>query len=109
MNWTRLSCHDFDDNHVRLQLFALAYNLGNFLRRFTLPKPIRKWSMRTLLTKLIKIGAKIVKHGRYWVFQMAEVAMSKVNFSSILHSALQWSADALQSSCRLTQGRRSCF
>ena len=33
VEWTKLSCHDFVDNHVRLQLFALAYNLGNFLRR----------------------------------------------------------------------------
>ena len=27
LTWTRLSCHDFRDNEVRLQLFALAYNL----------------------------------------------------------------------------------
>jgi len=33
LKWTRLSCHDFDDNQVRLQLFAIAYNIGNFLRR----------------------------------------------------------------------------
>jgi len=33
VKWTKLSCHDFVDNQVRLQLFALAYNLGNFLRR----------------------------------------------------------------------------
>ena len=40
LNWTRLSCHDFLDNQVRLQLFALAYNLGNFLRRLVLPKSV---------------------------------------------------------------------
>ena len=28
VKWTRLSCHDFADNQVRLQLFALAYNLA---------------------------------------------------------------------------------
>ncbi len=38
LNWTRLSCHDFVDNQVRLQLFALAYNFGNFLRRLALPE-----------------------------------------------------------------------
>jgi len=32
VKWTRLSCHDFVDNQVRLQIFALAYNLGNFFR-----------------------------------------------------------------------------
>jgi len=43
LNWTRLSCHDFTDNQVRLQLFALAYNLGSFLRRLALPKTVRDW------------------------------------------------------------------
>ena len=65
VNWTRLSCRDFTDNQVRLQLFALAYNLGNFLRQLALPKPIRHWSMTTLREKLIKIGAKVVSHARY--------------------------------------------
>ena len=41
LKWTRLSCHDFVDNQVRLQLFALAYNIGNFLRRLALPKSIK--------------------------------------------------------------------
>jgi hypothetical protein len=38
LNWTCLSCHDFTDNQVQLQLFALSYNLSNFLRRLALPK-----------------------------------------------------------------------
>ena len=41
IKWTKLSCHDFVDNQVRLQLFALAYNLGNFLRRLALPRPMK--------------------------------------------------------------------
>ena len=61
LNWTRLWRHDFVDNQVRLQLFALAYNLGNFLRRLALPKTVMQWSLRTLRVKLIKIGAKVVK------------------------------------------------
>ena len=77
VKWTRLSCHDFADNAVRLQLFALAYNFGNFLRQLALPKPIRHWSMTTLREKLIKIGAKVVRHARYTIFQMAEVAVSR--------------------------------
>ena len=77
-------CHDFIDNQVRLQLFALAYNLGNFLRRLALPKMIREWSLRTLKEKLIKIGAKVVRHSRYVIFQMAEVLVSKRLFEEIL-------------------------
>ena len=84
LNWTRLSCHDFDDNQVRLQLFALAYNLGNFLRRLALPRSISHWSLRTLQTRLIKIGAKVVRHARYTCFQMAEVSISRNLFAAIL-------------------------
>ena len=75
LNWTRLSCHDFKDNQVRLQLFVLAYNLGNFLRRLALPAYVRHWTLTTLLVKLIKTGAKVVRHARYVIFQMAEVAV----------------------------------
>ncbi|MHC4750227.1 MAG: IS1380 family transposase [Planctomycetota bacterium] len=84
LKWTRLSCHDFVDNQVRLQLFALAYNLGNFLRRPALPKSVKKWSLRTLREKLIKIGAKVVRHSRYVVFQMAEVVVPMALFRQIL-------------------------
>ena len=84
LNWTRLSCHDFDDNQVRLQLFAMAYNIGNFLRRLALPKPIKDWSLRTMREKLVKIGAKVVSHARYVTFQMAEVLVSKSLFYEIL-------------------------
>ena len=84
LNWTRLSCHDFVDNQVRLQLFSLAYNLGNFLSRLALPKRVKQWSLRTLRVKLIKIGAKVVKHARYVTFQMAEVLVSKRLFEEIL-------------------------
>ena len=89
LNWTRLSCHDFADNQVRLQLFALSYNLGNFLRRLALPKKIRDWSLRTLQVKLIKIGAKVIKHSRYVIFQMAEVIVSKAMFREILERISQ--------------------
>jgi hypothetical protein len=84
LNWTRLSCHDFVANQVRLQLFALAYNLGNFLRRLALPTGVKHWSLTTLRDKLIKIGAKIVRRARYVTFQMAEVAIPRDLFRSIL-------------------------
>jgi Transposase DDE domain group 1 len=42
IRWTRLSCHSFAANAVRLQLHALAYNLGNFLRTFATPEPIKR-------------------------------------------------------------------
>jgi hypothetical protein len=84
VKWTRLSCHDFIDNQVRLQLFALAYNMGNFFRQVALPKSVRQWTMTTLREKVIKIGAKVVYHARYIIFQMAEVAVSQELFAAIL-------------------------
>jgi hypothetical protein len=84
LNWTRLSCHRFVANQVRLQLFVLAYNLGNFLRRLCLPKAINDWSLRSLQVKLIKIGGRIVCHARQIIFQLAEVAVSRNLFAAIL-------------------------
>ena len=73
--WTRLSCRTFAANAVRLQLHALAYNLGNFLRTLATPEPIKDWSLTSLREKLIKVGARLVSHDRYVAFQMAERSM----------------------------------
>jgi hypothetical protein len=75
IKWTRLSCRTFAANAVRLQLHALANNLGNFLRTLAPPEPIKDWSLSSLKEKLIKIGAKVISHGRSIAFQMAEVAI----------------------------------
>jgi hypothetical protein len=75
IKWTRLSCRRFRHNAVRLQLHALAYNLANFMRTLALPKEVEHWSLTTIREKLVKIGAKVVRHGRYVTFQMAEVAV----------------------------------
>jgi hypothetical protein len=56
---------------VRHQLHVLAYNLGNFMRTLAMPKTAELWSLSSLREKLIKIAAKIVRHGRYVAFQMA--------------------------------------
>ncbi len=84
INWTRLSCHGFRNNEVRLQLHVLAYNMGNFLRTLALPDEVEHWSLTTLREKLIKIGAKVVRHGRYITFQMAEVTIPRTLFANIL-------------------------
>ena len=84
IHWTRLSCHDFQDNAVRLQLFGLAYNLGNFMRRLILPPKVKHWMLSALREKLIKIGAKVVHHAKYITFQMAEVAIPREMFRTML-------------------------
>jgi hypothetical protein len=89
IHWTRLSCRKFRDNAVRLQLHALAYNLANFMRTLALPKEVEHWSMTTLREKLVKIGAKVVRHGRYVTFQLAEVAVPRGLFEIILRLIAQ--------------------
>ena len=46
--------------------------------------PVVQWSLRTLRERLVKIGARIVRHGRYLVFQLAEVAVPRALFAAIL-------------------------
>ena len=70
-------------NRARLPLFALAYNLGNFLRRLALPKSVKEWSLTTLREKLIKIGTKVDRYSQYMVFQMAEVAVPRPLFREL--------------------------
>ncbi len=64
-SWTRLSCHRFRANEVRLQLAVLAYNLGNLWRRLGLPQRIKSWSLTSLQHRLMKTGGRLVKHARY--------------------------------------------
>ena len=84
LNWTRLSCHKFVANQVRLSLFILAYNLGNFLRRLALPESIKRWSLTSVQTRLIKTGGRLVRHARRLVFQLAEVMVSRDMFGEML-------------------------
>lgn len=77
LKWTRLSCSAMNANAVRLQLHALAYNLSNFLRTLALPEEMESWSLTTIREKVVKIGAKVIAHARYAVFQMAEAAVPR--------------------------------
>ena len=84
LNWTRLSCHRFAANRVRLSLFVLAYNLGNFLRRLCLPKAVKHWSLRSVQVKLIKMGGRLVRHSRWLIFQLSEVSVPRRLFQGVL-------------------------
>ena len=64
--------------------FVLAYNLGNFLRKLALPKAVKDWSLRSVQLKLIKIGGRLVRHARRLVFQLAEVAVPRALFQTLL-------------------------
>ena len=83
-NWTRLSCKLFRDNQARLQLHALAYNLTAILRNIELPEEMKKWSLSTIQLNLNKVGARVVRHARAIIFQLAEVAVTDQMMNSIL-------------------------
>ena len=72
------------NNEMRLQLHALAYNLGDFLRALALPDGVGHWSLTMLREKLIKIGTKVARHGRYITFQLTEVAVPRTLFVEIM-------------------------
>ena len=55
-----------------------------FSAELSLPQSVKHWSLTTLREKLVKIGAKVVRHARYVIFQMAEVAVPKYLFRVIL-------------------------
>jgi hypothetical protein len=84
LKWTRLSCMRFAANAVRLQLHALAYNLANFLRTLATPQVVESWSLTSLRERLIKTGARLVRHARYAVFQFAEAALPREVFAGML-------------------------
>jgi hypothetical protein len=77
-------CRSMKANAVRLQLYALADNLATFLRTLALPHRVERWSLTSLREKVVKIGAKVVPHARYTIFQMAEVAVPRELFVRIL-------------------------
>jgi hypothetical protein len=81
---TRLSCHRFRSNQVRLGLSVLAYNLGNLWRRLALPKRIENWSLTSLQQRLVKTGGRLVKHARYYWLLLAESHLTRRLFGSML-------------------------
>ena len=92
VRWTSLSCHSFDTNQVRLQLHVLAYSMGNFPRRLALPASVKHWTLTTLRDKLITTGAKMVRHARYVIFQLAEVAIPRRLYRTILRRIRRFAA-----------------
>ena len=81
---TRLSCHRFRSNEVRLWLSLMAYNLGNLWRRLVLPKRIDNWSLTSLQQRLMKTGGRLVKHARYYWLLLAESHLTRRLFRAMV-------------------------
>jgi len=81
---TRLSCHRFRSNEVRLWLSLIAYNLGNLWRRLVLPQRIGNWSLTSLRQRLEKTGGRLVKHARYYWLLLAESHLTRRLFTAMV-------------------------
>jgi len=81
---TRLSCHRFRSNEVRLWLSLIAYNLGNLWRRLVLPKRIDNWSLTSLQQRLVKTGGRLLKHARYYWLLLAESHLARRLFGAMV-------------------------
>ena len=65
-HWTRLSCHRFRANEVRLQRSMLAYDLDDLWRRLVLSPRTKRWSLTSLQQRMVKTGGWLVKDTRYY-------------------------------------------
>jgi hypothetical protein len=81
---TRLSCHRFRANEVRLWLSFIAYNLGNLWRRLALPSPVANWSLTSLQQRLVKTGGRLIQHARYYWLLLAESHLTRRLFAGML-------------------------
>jgi len=81
---TRLSCHRFRSNEVRLWLSLIAYNLGNLWRRLVLPRRVGNWSLTSLQQRLVKTGGRLIKHARYYWLLLAEGHLTRRLFGAMV-------------------------
>ncbi len=81
---TRLSCHRFRANEVRLWLSLIAYNLGNLWRRLVLPTWVATWSLTSSQQRLVKTGGRLIQHARYYWLLLAEGHLTRQRFAGML-------------------------
>lgn len=79
-----MSCKCMAQSKIRLHLHALTYKLGDFAQGTELPEAIANWTLIILQTRLIKIGACVVRHVRAKTLYLAEVAVSGALFIRFL-------------------------
>jgi hypothetical protein len=81
---TRLSCHRFRSNEVRLWQSVIAYNLGNLWRQLVLPRRNEGWSLTSLQQRLVRAAGRLLKHARYYWLLLAEHHLTRRLFGAML-------------------------
>src|SRR5260370_41869847 len=100
---TRLSCHRFRANEVRLWLSLIAYNLGNLWRRLALPAPIGKCSLTSLQQRLVKTGGRLIQHARFYWLLLSAGHLTPRLFACILGKIVALLSPTGQSECQPQQ------
>jgi hypothetical protein len=97
---TRLSCHRFRANEVRLWLSLIAYNLGNLWRRLALPSPVANWSLTSLQQRLVKTGGRPIQHTRYYWLLLAGSHLTRRLFAGMLRKIAALPSPAVSGEAR---------
>jgi hypothetical protein len=84
LRWDKTSCHRFPANEARLKMGFLAYNLLHLIRRFYLWGEDTRRSIEWIIMRLVKAGARIVYHSRYWYVHVASAFPLKHHYRSVL-------------------------
>ena len=82
--WDKTSCHKFAANEARLKMGFLAYNLLHLIRRFYLWGEETRRSIEWIIMRLIKAGARIVYHARYWYVHIASAFPLRHHYRAVL-------------------------
>jgi len=81
---TRLNCHRFRSNEVRLWLSVIAYNLGTCGGGWCCRRESAHGRLTSLQQRLVKTGGRLIKHARYYWLLLAESHLTRRLFGSIL-------------------------
>ena len=84
LRWDKTSCHRFAANEARLKMGFLAYNLLHLIRRFYMRSEKARRSIEWIIMRLIKAGARIVYHARYWHVHIASAFVLRRHYQAVL-------------------------
>jgi hypothetical protein len=84
LRWDKTSCHRFAGNEVRLKMGFLAYNLLHLIRRFYVHNEKARRSFDWIIMRLVKVGARISYHARYWHVHIASAFALRHHYRAML-------------------------
>ena len=84
LRWDKTSCHRVAANEARLKVGFLAYNLLHLIRRFYLHFEKTRRSIEWVIMRLVKVGARIIYHARFWHVHIASAFALRHHYRAVL-------------------------